>query len=97
MIKAVFKGKVIAESNDTIVVEGNHYFPLNSINADFLEKSNLTTTCPWKGTANYYNLKFEGEKTNDMIWYYANPSEAAKEIKDRIAFYKKGDMNVIED
>lgn len=97
MIKAMYKGKVIAKSNDTIVVEGNHYFPLNSINADYLEKSNLTTTCPWKGIASYYNFIFEGEKLNDMIWYYPNPSEAAKDIKDRIAFYQKGEMKLIEE
>jgi uncharacterized protein (DUF427 family) len=97
MIKALYKGVVIAESNDTVVVEGNHYFPLNSINSDYLEKSNLTTTCPWKGTANYYNLIFNGEKLNDMIWYYPNPSEAAKEIKDRIAFYQVGELKLIEE
>ena len=97
MIKAIYKGVVIAESNDTVVVEGNHYFPLNSINADYLEKSNFTTTCPWKGIANYYNLNFNGEKLNDMIWYYPKPGDAAKEIKDRIAFYQKGELKIIEE
>lgn len=97
MIKAIYKGRIIAESNDTVIVEGNHYFPLNSIDSKYLEKSNLTTTCPWKGIANYYSLVFKDEKLNDMIWYYANPSIEADSIKGRIAFYQVGDMKVIEE
>lgn len=97
MIKAVYKGKVIAESNKTIKVEGNHYFPIESINKDFLENSNLKTTCPWKGVANYYHLNLDGEKINDMVWYYPEPSSAAKEVKGRIAFYQKDGLHVIEE
>ena len=97
MIKAVYKGRVIAESNDTVKVEGNHYFPLESINRDFLEKSELQTICVWKGVASYYNLILDGEKLKDMVWYYPDPSEEAKSIKDRIAFYQKDGLKVIEE
>ena len=97
MIKAVYKGRVIAESNDTVKVEGNHYFPLESINKDFLEKSELQTICVWKGVASYYNLILDGEELKDMVWYYPDPSEEAKSVKDRIAFYQKDGLKVIEE
>lgn len=97
MIKALYNGKVIAESNDTIKVEGNHYFSLDSIKNEYLEKSDLKTTCLWKGVASYYHLNFEGEKLKDMIWYYPEPSSEAKSIKNRIAFYKINGIEVIED
>ncbi|MBU8892905.1 MAG: DUF427 domain-containing protein [Bacteroidales bacterium] len=97
MIKALYKGIVIAESNDTIKVEGNHYFPIDSIKNEYLKKSNLKTTCPWKGVANYYHFNFEGEKLKDVIWYYPEPNEKAKQINNRIAFYQKDGIEVIEE
>jgi len=97
MIKALYNGKLIAESNDTVKVEGNHYFPLDSIKKEYLEKSDLKTTCPWKGIASYYNLNFEGEILNDMVWYYPQPKNKANSIKNRIAFYQKAGLVVIEE
>ena len=70
-MKAIWKNTVIAESSDTVVVEGNHYFPLASVNAALLEPSSHTSVCPWKGTANYYSLKVHGELNPDAVWYYA--------------------------
>jgi len=97
MIKALYNGKVIAESNDTVKVEGNHYFPLDSLKIGSLEQSNLKTTCPWKGVASYYSLKIDNNILSDMVWYYPEPSEEAKQIKNRIAFYQKNGINVIEE
>ncbi|MFC2152293.1 DUF427 domain-containing protein [Bacteroidota bacterium] len=97
MVKVLYKEKILAESNDTIKVEGNHYFPLESIDNDFLEKSDLKTTCVWKGVASYYSLNLGNEKLTDMVWYYPDPSEEAKSIKDKIAFYQKNGLQVIED
>ena len=97
MIKVLLNGKQIAQSNDSIVVEGNHYIPVDSINSDFLEKSELKTTCPWKGVASYYHLNVDGKQLKDKIWYYPNPKEEAKEIKGRIAFYQNDGIQVIEE
>jgi uncharacterized protein (DUF427 family) len=79
---------VIAESDDTVVVEGNHYFPLASVDAARLEPSSHTTVCPWKGTANYYTLKVGDDRNPNAAWYYTLPKEAAREIKGRVAFWK---------
>jgi uncharacterized protein (DUF427 family) len=87
-MKAVWKGTVIAESADTVVVEGNHYFPLGSVNAALLEPSSHSSVCPWKGTASYYTLKVDGETNPNAVWYYPEPKEAAKQIKGRVAFWK---------
>ncbi len=87
-MKAVWHGTVIAESPDTVVVEGNHYFPLASVNAALLEPSTHTSVCPWKGTANYYSLKVGDERNENAVWYYAEPKEAARQIKGRVAFWK---------
>jgi uncharacterized protein (DUF427 family) len=87
-MKAVWKGTVIAESQDTVVVEGNHYFPLESVNAAFLEPSSHTSVCGWKGTANYYSLKVDDERNVNAAWYYAEPKDAASRIKGRVAFWK---------
>lgn len=87
-MKAVWKGAVIAESTDTVVVEGNHYFPLACVDKAVLEPSTRTSVCPWKGTANYYTLSVEGERNPDAAWYYAEPKEAARQIKGRVAFWK---------
>jgi len=88
MPKAIWNDTVIAESNNTVIVENNHYFPMDSVNADFLRPSTTTSRCPWKGTANYYSLEVDGAVNNDAAWYYAEPSAAAAEIKGRVAFWK---------
>ena len=87
-MKATWNETVVAESNDTVVVEGNHYFPLASVNAAFLKPSGTTSVCPWKGTANYYSLEVGGKTNPDAVWYYAEPKEAAQQIRGRVAFWK---------
>ena len=87
-MKAIWNGTVLAESDDTEVVEGNHYFPKESINTDYFEKSSKHTTCPWKGEASYYTLAVDGEKNADAAWYYPEPKDAAQQIKDHVAFWK---------
>lgn len=87
-MKAIWNGQVIAESNDTIVIEGNHYFPSESIKKEFYQPSNTNTVCPWKGTASYYSLTVDGKENKDAAWYYPETSELAKNIKDRVAFWK---------
>jgi len=86
-MRAIWKGQVIAESDATVVVEGNHYFPRDSVRSSFLEPSSTTTVCPWKGTASYFSIVVEGKVNPDAAWYYSNPKEAAKEIKGRVAFW----------
>jgi uncharacterized protein (DUF427 family) len=88
MAKATWNGAVIAESDNTVMVEGNHYFPLASVNADLLEPSSKHTSCPWKGEASYYSLKVDGEVNADAAWFYPEPKDAAKEIKDHVAFWR---------
>ncbi len=88
MAKAVWNGAVIAESDDTVVVEGNHYFPSGSVHSGYLKDSATTSICPWKGTASYYTLVVDGAENADAAWYYPEPKEAAADIKDRIAFWK---------
>ncbi len=87
-MKAIWKGKIIAESDETIVVENNHYFPVNSINKEYFESSETRTICPWKGEASYYNLIVDGVINNDAAWYYPNPKSEAKEIENYVAFWK---------
>jgi uncharacterized protein (DUF427 family) len=87
-MKALWKDTVIAESDDTVVVEGNHYFPLESVKRDLLVDSAHTSVCPWKGTANYFSIRVGGEENRDAVWYYAEPKEAAKQIRGRVAFWK---------
>lgn len=87
-MKAIWNGQVIAESNDTVVVEGNHYFPAESVKTEFLRNSATHTTCPWKGVASYYSLEVDGQTNTDAAWYYPEPKEAAKQIQGRIAFWK---------
>jgi len=88
MVKAVWNDTVIAESDDTVVVENNHYFPLASVAPGVLAPSATTSGCPWKGTANYYSVNAGGKTNVDAAWYYAEPKAAAAEIKGRIAFWK---------
>jgi uncharacterized protein (DUF427 family) len=87
-MKAIWNGKVIAESNDIVNVENNPYFPMSSVNKDYLISSDTKSVCPWKGKASYYSLEVDGKKNIDAVWYYPEPSEAAKSIKDRVAFWK---------
>ena len=87
-MKAIWNGHTIAESDDTVVVEGNHYFPPESVKKDYLMFSNHRTGCPWKGQAYYHSLMVDGELNPDAVWYYPEPTEAAAEIKDRMAFWK---------
>ncbi|MFD5824556.1 DUF427 domain-containing protein [Lentzea sp. NPDC060358] len=92
MATARWNDKIIASSDDTVVVEGNHYFPLDSVDPDVLKASDHTTVCPWKGTANYFSLQVDGAENRDAAWYYAEPKEAAAEIKGRVAFWKGVDI-----
>lgn len=87
-MKAIWNNAVLAESDDTVVVEGNHYFPADSINRDYFTESDTHTVCGWKGTASYYNVVVNGEVNKDAAWYYPTPKDAAKEIEGRIAFWK---------
>jgi uncharacterized protein (DUF427 family) len=86
--KASWNGQVIAESDDTVVVEGNHYFPASSVVEGVLVPSDTTSVCPWKGTASYHSVQVAGDVNADAAWYYPQPKEAAAEIKDRVAFWK---------
>ena len=87
MPKAIWNDEVIAESDDTVVVEGNTYFPRSSLREDVLAPSDTHTVCPWKGKASYYTLESGGQVTQDAVWYYPEPKDAAKEITDRVAFW----------
>lgn len=87
-MKAIWNGAVIAQSDDLVVVEGNQYFPMDSLNREYVTFSNHKTTCPWKGQASYLSLLVNGELNADAAWYYADPKPAAEEIKDRVAFWK---------
>lgn len=88
MARAVWKDVVLAESDAGIVVEGNYYFPPESVNRDYLRESPTHTRCPWKGTASYYNLVVNGATNEDAAWYYPSPSPAAETIKGHIAFWR---------
>lgn len=87
MFRAIWNGEVLAESNRTIVVEGNHYFPPDSIHREFFRENNSHTTCPWKGLASYYDVQVNGAVNKDAAWYYPVPKEAARQIKDYVAFW----------
>jgi uncharacterized protein (DUF427 family) len=87
-MRAVWNDTVIAESQDTVIVEGNHYFPPDSIQAEYFKPSATTSVCPWKGTASYYTLDVAGQQNPDAAWYYPDAKPAADEIKGRIAFWK---------
>lgn len=87
-MKAIWNGKIIAESNETIKVENNHYFPENSVNKQFLKRSETHTTCPWKGEASYYDIETNRETNKDAAWYYPDPKPAAKDLKNYVAFWK---------
>jgi uncharacterized protein (DUF427 family) len=86
-MKASWNGQVLAESDDTVVVEGNHYFPLGSIRQEFFKPSDKSTHCPWKGDASYYSIVVDGVENTDAAWYYPTPKAKASEIQGRVAFY----------
>jgi uncharacterized protein (DUF427 family) len=88
MVKAVWNGVTIAESDDTVVVERNHYFPIDSVAPGVLVESATTSACPWKGTANYYSIQAGGQENRDAAWYYKVPKREASEIAGRVAFWK---------
>lgn len=88
MATATWNGTLIAQSDDTVVVEGNHYFPIGSVVPGVLEDNSHTSVCPWKGTANYYDVVVDGQRNQGAAWYYATPKDAAKEISGRVAFWK---------
>ncbi len=92
MAKAIFNGVVLAESDNTEIVEGNHYFPPESINREYFTESALQTTCPWKGVASYYSVEVNGEVAKDTAWVYPTPKDAAANIKDHVAFWGKVDV-----
>jgi len=87
MAKAVWNSTVLAESDDTVVVEGNHYFPPDSVRREYFTESATSSVCPWKGTASYYSVAVDGEENADAAWYYPQPKDAAAEIKDHVAFW----------
>ncbi len=87
-MKAIWNNVVVADSEDTVVVEGNHYFPNESVNKAVLKTSVTTSVCPWKGTASYYSLSVDGKENTDAAWFYPEPKPAADNIKGRIAFWK---------
>ncbi len=92
MKTATFKGVPVAQSDATVVVEGNHYFPPDAVNWDYFTKTEHTTVCPWKGTASYYSITIDGEMSSNAAWTYEAPSDAAAEIKDHVAFYPVVDV-----
>ena len=87
-MKAIWNNVVIAESNETVVIAGYHYFPPESLNKEYFKESELHSVCPWKGTASYYSLEVNGETNQDAAWYYPEVTELAKGIKGRVAFWK---------
>jgi uncharacterized protein (DUF427 family) len=87
-MKAVWNGRVLAESDDTVVVENNHYFPPASLKREYFSASDKRTHCPWKGEAHYYSITVDGKENADAAWYYPTPKEKAMQIKDRVAFWK---------
>src|ERR1700716_3504959 len=87
-MKAVWNGRAAAESDDTVVVEGNHYFPADSVRPEYLRASGTRSRCFWKGMARYHDLNVGNRVNRDAAWYFPDPSPAAAEIKDRIAFWR---------
>ena len=88
MAKATWEGAILAESDQTVEVEGNQYFPLDAIRKEYFQPSNEHSVCPWKGTASYYDIDVSGKRNPGAAWYYPDPKPAAKQIKDHVAFWK---------
>jgi uncharacterized protein (DUF427 family) len=87
-VKAVWNNVILAESDDTVVVEGNHYFPVEAINEEYFTSSRTKTTCPWKGEASYYTINVDGQVNRDAAWFYPSTKSAAKNIEGRVAFWR---------
>jgi len=87
-MKATWNGATLAESDRTVVVENNHYFPADAVHREYFKETDTHTTCPWKGQASYYKLSVNGQENPDAAWYYAEPKDAAKEIKGYVAFWR---------
>lgn len=87
-MKAIWNNQIIAESNDTVVIENNHYFPHEAIKKEFYKESAMQSNCPWKGIASYYTIEVDGKENKDAAWFYPEVSELAKGIKNRVAFWK---------
>lgn len=87
-MRAIWNGVTLAESDDTVVVEGNHYFPVDAIAGEHFQPSDSHTVCPWKGTASYYDVQVNGDTNADAAWFYPAPKDAAAEIRDRVAFWR---------
>jgi uncharacterized protein (DUF427 family) len=88
MPKAIWNKKILAESDRTVMVEGNHYFPPNAVHREYFTESSSHTICPWKGVASYYTITVDGQENYDAAWYYPSPSPAAKIIKNYVAFWR---------
>ncbi len=88
MAKAIWNGAVLAESDNTVVVEGNHYFPPDSLSREYFKESDTHTTCPWKGVASYYTIEVDGQSNEDAAWYYPSAKEKAKNIEGYVGFWK---------
>lgn len=97
MIKAIWNGKVLAQSDNTVMVDRKHYFPVEDVKKEFLEESDTHTVCSWKGEASYYTLNVDGKKNKDAAWYYPTPEEKAMNIKSLIAFSYIHGVDVIEE
>ncbi|MEU2258082.1 DUF427 domain-containing protein [Nocardia xishanensis] len=93
-VRAVWRETVLAESDDTVVVEGNHYFPADAVRREYFEPSDHHTICPWKGTASYYTVTVDGERNPDAAWYYPTPKPDAEMVRDRVAFWRGVDVVV---
>ena len=87
-MKAIWNGKIIAESNNTIIIENNHYFPQDSVNKEYLKNNETHTVCPWKGKASYYDIVVDGKTNANAAWYYPEPKQMAKDIMNYVAFWK---------
>lgn len=87
-MKAIWNGEIVAESDDTVVVEGNHYFPASALREGPFQPADLKTVCPWKGEASYYDLEVKGQRNESAAWYYPDPKPAAAEIEGRVAFWR---------
>jgi uncharacterized protein (DUF427 family) len=93
MKKATWNGAVLAQSDETVVIEGNHYFPPTSLNKEYFTETETHSTCPWKGLASYYNIEVNGELNKDAAWFYKQPGDLAKGIKDHVAFWHGVEVN----
>jgi uncharacterized protein (DUF427 family) len=96
-VRAMWNGKVIAESDDTVVVEGNHYFPAESLRQMYFSRSRARSLCPWKGLASYYTVTVDGVTSPDAAWFYPHPIPLARRIKNRVAFWQGIEVRVVAD